>query len=254
MLKSSEEKTPVSGQDDGSVVNKTSSQDGTADSSTLLGDKYVDNELDQDRMQDKIKVVKEDIDNVRLKLKKKEIHNNTRKNENPDKSNRQQDRLSPPRRGKEDVGIPEDDEFERELIEVQTDSYSLPTCFEPKNNADDTVISRWNKNKSSSKPWRGKRDSSLPRSQPNDSSQHDRAVAGQSHSERRKQDLDIVQAAERAEQRVREGLEKMKKGLADNKRVKLSIEKHRKKQASDSPKPKKTNSSMFGLLSSWLPR
>jgi hypothetical protein len=47
-----------------------------------------------------------------------------------------------------------------------------------------------------------------------------------------------LEATERAERRVLEGLEKMKKGLADNKKVKLSLEKIRKKRATHSPKPK----------------
>ena len=58
---------------------------------------------------------------------------------------------------------------------------------------------------------------------------------------------------ERVEQRVREGLEKMKKGLANRKRVKLTIE---NQHASESPKPEEPPiPSLFNCrLFSWLQR
>ena len=216
----------------------------TSDGSELLGDQFLEGECDPDILQQKIMVARDDIDNLRARLKSSSSTTGLTRVSSPN---------PPPQAKKANVlhldfrNIeaplpmgPGDTICSQTLTDAQTDdSYSLPTCFEPKR----TVGAGGNKlgvlslNSGSA---------STPQSR--------KALAAKSHSELLKQELEIVEAAERAEQRVREGLEKMKKGLADSKRVKLTIEKQRKTHASESPKPKEAPiPSLFNFrLFSWL--
>ncbi|CAB9511949.1 expressed unknown protein [Seminavis robusta] len=261
----------------------------TTDSSELLGDQYIDGDhTGQDKLHQRIKVVREDIDNLRSRLiqttgaksssapksspkptspkisssKQAPPKLSSSKQASPKLSSSKQASPKPPKQspsqGKKPsvlhldmsrkeqpplLRMPDPDASTNPgLHDSQTDSYSLPTCFEPKRSGSGVrsgtgVLQKAGSNPSNNVSFTGSGDS-------------------RHHGDLKKQEMDIVQAAARAEQRVKEGLEKMKRGLADNKRVKLSMEKQRKLQASESPKAQKHGTpTLFGFdLFSWLPK
>jgi hypothetical protein len=227
-------------------VNWMPSVDAT-EGSELLGDQFLEDGFNQQKLHEKIKVVWADIDKLRARLLSSGI--------TEPKQERSQDAAqqpAPPQPKKANVlhldfrnieqpslsVLDGDTTCTRDLTAQTDDSYSLPTCFEPKRH----VATGLNKIGMHA-PNSASEDASPPR----------KAVAAPSHLDLLKKELEIIEAAERAEHRVREGLEKMKKGLADSKKVKLTVEKQRRLHAFESPKPKERTSSLFNFgLFSWL--
>jgi len=191
----------------------------SSDGSELIGDKYIDIDIDQFKLQEKIKIVKADIANVRSRLQKK-----------------QQQPRSPKKDAHTDIGT------------IKSESFSLPTCFSPRSagyRAEDLI-----KQVLDSPNFPSLDASPLPMNL--------KKSGKPARTSRHQREIEIIQAAERAERKVREGLEKMKQGLADNKKVKLSLEKLRKNKVT-SPSPRKeprqtTNmlDSFNHMLPSWL--
>ena len=245
------------------------SSPGSTDCSTLIGDKYIDVDIDQDRLKEKIKVVKADIENVRQRLQRKapKASEKGSPEQSPRKSDAQRKEVERRLDSRSNVISPDSTQDwtvddNQKIIEVGTDSFSLPTCFEPKKSnrrermmetrrrlaAEEAAAAIAARLGAVLKSGSGRDSATDDSATATGISTKESSIGGSRADTILRDEFDIVQVAERAERKVRAGLAKMKKGLAENKRTKTpSTEKFRKiahhnaslkKKYSESPKVK----------------
>jgi len=191
----------------------------TADSSTLIGDKYIE---DPEYIHDKMEIVKADIENVRRRLQK-----------------------MAPKRLSQNMDAPKENITPKKTLLTKKSLKSAPTTA--------TAISTPKSYSTAERIRRleaavGVRGSSAETTNTGTPTTNKTRVRTDAIL---REELDIMEVADGAERRVREDLAKMKQGLAQNKIVKMSMEQIRKKKmAAESPKSFKSKKKLGGFNSS----